>query len=98
MNEVGQETVIDSAGKDIESVSINSLQFNKNCSVLTAKLKTSAGQNNIIVPYNIDTDSDGNIIPEHMFKKMFPNVTNEQLATAKNKHMLLQTHNKTTIT
>ena len=29
MNEVDQETVQDSAGEDIELVSINSLQFNK---------------------------------------------------------------------
>ena len=66
-----QETGQDSAGEDIVSVSINSLQFNKNCFVITAKLKTTAGQNNIIVPYKIDTGSDGNIMLEHMFKYVF---------------------------
>ena len=61
-------------------------------------LKTSVGQNSIIVPYKIDTGSDGNIMPEHIFKKLFPEVTNEQLATTKNKHILLKVYNKATIT
>ena len=51
INEVEQETVQGSVGKDIKSVIINSLQLNENCSVLTIKLKTSAGQNNIMVSY-----------------------------------------------
>ena len=38
MNEVEQETAQENAGDDIESVSINSLQFNK-ITVLTYKLK-----------------------------------------------------------
>ena len=71
MNEMEQETVPDSVDEGIELVSINSLQFNKNCSVLTAKLKTPAGKNNKIVSYKIDTDSNGNIMPEHMFKNCF---------------------------
>ena len=50
------------------------------------------------MPYKIDTGSNGNIMSEHMFKKMFPKVTNEQLAAIKNKHILLKTYNKTTIT
>ena len=98
VNEVEQETFHDNAGEDIEVVSINSVWFNKNCSVLTANLKTYAGQNNIIVPYKIDTGSNGNIMPAHVFRRLFPNVTNEQLAKTKNKHVLLKTYNKTTIT
>ena len=58
MHNVEQETVQNDAVGNIELVSINSIQFNKKHSVLTANLKTSAGQNNIIVPYKIDTGSE----------------------------------------
>ena len=51
-----------------------------------------------MVPYKIDTGSDGNIMPLHMYKKLFPNITNVQLSTTKNKNVLLKTYNKTTIT
>ena len=37
-------------------------------------------------------------MPLHIFKKLFPGVTNEQLAETINKHILLKTYNKTTIT
>ena len=67
MNKVEQETVQDNVREsNIESVSINSIQFNKNHSVLTANLKTSAGQSNIMVPYKTDTGSDGNIMSLHI--------------------------------
>ena len=77
-----QETVPDNDGENnIESVSINSIQFISNNSVLTTKLKTSAGQSKILVPYKNDTGNDGNIMPLHVYKTLFPNATNEQLAT-----------------
>ena len=41
------------------------------------------GQNNILVPYKIDTGSDANIMPEHVFKKLSPKVTDKQLAKTK---------------
>ena len=75
-------------------VSINSVQFNKICSVLTAKLKTSMGQNSIVVLYKIDTGSDGNIMPGCIFKKLFPEVTNKQLAATKNKYIIFKTYSK----
>ena len=51
MNEVVQETAQDSAEESsIDLANINSIHFNKNCLVITAKLKTSAGINNVIVP------------------------------------------------
>ena len=49
VTELEQEAVQDSAEEN--AVSINSIQFNKNCSVLTVNLKMSAGLNNIMVPY-----------------------------------------------
>ena len=72
MHEVEQETVQDNDREiNIESVSINSIQFHKNHSVITAKLKKSAGQSNILVPYKIDTGSDGNIMSLHVYKNYF---------------------------
>ena len=53
----------------------------------------STGQSNIMVPYKIDTGSDGNITSLHVFKKLFPNISNEQLATTKNNKVLLKTYN-----
>ena len=58
MNEVEQETAQDSAEENsIDSVNINSIHFNKNFSLITAKLKMSTGINNVIVPYKVDTCS-----------------------------------------
>ena len=51
-----------------------------------------------MVPYKIDTGSNGNIMPLHMYNKLFPSITNEQLATPKNKNVPLKMYNKTTIT
>ena len=68
MNKVEQETPKDNTRDGIESVGINSIQFNKNHSVLTTNLKMSAVKNNIMVSYKIDTGSDSNIIPLHMYK------------------------------
>ena len=84
MNEVEQEAAQDSAEENsIDSVNINSIHFNKMCSVITANLKTSRGINNVIVPYKVDTGSDGNIRPLHIYKNLFPKLTSEQLAATK---------------
>ena len=79
-----QETIQDCTDEDIELVIINSVPSNKILSILTAKLKTSVGQNSVIVTYKIDTGSEGNIMPENIFKKMFPEVMKEELAATKN--------------
>ena len=50
------------------------------------------------MPYKIDTGSDSNIMPQHIFKKLLPGVTNVQLAETINKHIMLKSYNKTTIT
>ena len=39
------------------------------------------------MPYKVDTGSDGNIISLHLYKKMFPRATKEQLAATKNKNI-----------
>ena len=62
------------------------------------KFKTSVGEDSISVPHKIDIGSNGNIMPLYVFKKLFPGVRNEWLAETINKHILLKTYNKTTIT
>ena len=64
----------DEAEEDIKMASIDSTQFNKNHCVLTANIKTAAGHNKIVVVYKIDTGSDSNIMPFHLYKKLFPNI------------------------
>ena len=98
VNRLGQEIMQENTGEDYEIVSINSEYFNKNCSIVTANLKTLVGKNSMSVPYKIDAESNGNIIPLHIFKKLFSWVTIEWLTQTVNKHMLLKTYNKTTIT
>ena len=97
VNEVGQKDTQEYTEDDLEMVSINSVCFNKCCSVLTAKLKTSVDNNNMIIPYKIDTGSDGNIMLWHIFKKLSPRVTNSQLAETIKRYKL-KTYNKTFIT
>ena len=43
-----------------------------------------------MVPYKVDTGGEGNIMSLQLYKKLFPSVTNEQLATIKNKNILLK--------
>ena len=44
-----------------------------------------------MVVYKIDTGSDGNIMPFYIYKKLFPNITKEQLAKTRNKRITLKT-------
>ena len=39
----------------------------------------SAGQSNIMVLYTIDTGNNGNTMSLHVYRKLFPSITNEQL-------------------
>ena len=66
--------------------------------MLTTKLDTYAGYNNLIKPYKIDTGSDGNIMPWYIFKKLFPRVTEAELIQTIEKHIKLKKYNKTYIT
>ena len=52
----------------------------------------------MIVPYKVDRGNNGNIMPLHIYKKLFPKITTEQLVATKNKNILLKVYNKTTIT
>ena len=54
----------------------------------------SAGINNVRVPYKVDTGIYGNIIPLHIYKKLFARKTNEQLAATKNESIQIKTYKK----
>ena len=57
----------------------------------------SSNQVSVILSYKVDTGSDHNIMPLHLYKKIFPRATKEQLAATKNKNVQPKTYNKTTI-
>ena len=63
----------------IDTVNINAVNFNNKCSVITANLKTSANKVRIVVPHKVDMGSDGKVMPLHVYKKLFPWATKEQL-------------------
>ena len=81
-------------------VNINSINFNSKYSIIAANVKeTSSGQDRIIVPYKVDTDSDGNIMPLHIYQKIFTGATKEYIAATKDENIKLkmqQYNNKTT--
>ena len=62
---------------NINSININSITFNRKCSVITANLNTSSSQATSVAPY-VDSGSDGNSMPFHIFKKIYPSSTKEQ--------------------
>ena len=85
VNEIEHEVTQEDTEDNLERVNINSVCFNKSCSMLTAKLEMFVDNNNMVIPYKIDTGSDGNLMPWYILKKLFPGVTESQLAkTVKN--------------
>ena len=57
----------------IKMVNINSVNFNSNYSTIIANLKISSNMAMIMVPYEVDMGSDGNILLFNIFTKLFPN-------------------------
>ena len=62
------------------------------------ELEMWAGTTNIVIPYKIDTRSEGNIMPLFIFKKLFKNFTDNQPERSIKGHITLRTYNKTKIT
>ena len=75
----------------IKTVNINSVRCNSNHSAILANLKTSSNKVIIMVSYKVDTGSDGNILPFHIYKKLFHNTTVNQLAATKDAKSKLKT-------
>ena len=79
VHELEVEVMQESQDEQIETVSIDSVHLNKNWSVIIAYLDTFTGKNKVKIPYKIDMGSEANIIPLYIFKKLFSNITVEQL-------------------
>ena len=79
MHELQVKMAQDSQAEEIETVSINSIYLNKNRLLITAHLEMQVGKNTVEIPYKIDTCSKGNIMPLYIFKKLFKDMTDEQL-------------------
>ena len=77
-----------SEGK-LETVSIDSVHLNKHWSLLMVELEMQAGDNSIVIPYKKDTRSEGNIMPLFIFKKLFKNITEDQLKKTIKSHIRL---------
>ena len=81
--------------EDIETVSINSIYLNRNQSLITAHLKMQVGKTATEIPYKIDTGSEGNIMPLHIFKKLLKNKPEEQLKGSIKSNIKLKMYNGT---
>ena len=57
-----------------------------------------AGTNNIVFLYKIDMGSKGNIMLWHIFKRLFKNITEDELRKTIKGHIKLRTYNKTVTT
>ena len=79
-------------------MSINSIYLNRNQSLITAHLKMQVGKTTTEIPYKIDTGSEGNIMPLHIFKKLFKNMPEEQLKGSMKSNIKLKVYKSTYIT
>ena len=52
----------------------------------------------MLAKYQVDTGSDGNLLPVESFRKLFPNTTIVQLCNSRDRNVVLQTHNRSSIT
>ena len=57
-----------------DMMNVKSIIFNRKQSIITANLKTSSNQVSIIVPYKVDTGSYGNVMPLHLYKRLFSKI------------------------
>ena len=81
----------------IETVHINSINFNTIHSIIAANLKTSH-KVIITVQYKVDIGSNGNIMSLYINKKLFPRATKEHLAATRNTNIKLKIYKQTIIT
>ena len=92
------EVVPEPNEEDIETVSINSIYLNRNQSLITVHLKMQVSKTATEIPYKIDTGSERNIMPLHIFKKLFKNMPEDQLKGSIKGNIKLKTYNGTYIT
>ena len=83
----------ESQGEDTEIVSINSLYINKNQSSIMAKLEMQMAKTALEIPYKIDTGSEGNIMLLYIFRKLFANISEDQLKRSVKGNIKLKMYN-----
>ena len=87
----------ESQGEDTEVVSINSLYINRKRSLITAKFEMQVGKTVLEIPYKIDMGSEGNLMPLYIFRKLFANMSEEQLKRSVKGNIRLKMYNGTHI-
>ena len=60
---------------NIHTVNINFINSIAKSQGIISKLKTSSYQNSAKISYKVDTDSNSNILPFHLYKSHFPRST-----------------------
>ena len=96
VNTIEKENVCEQK-PSIETVNISSVNFNSNHSSIIVNLKTSSNKATIMVSYQVDMGSNGNIMPFNIFTKLFLSTPMDQLAATKDATKL-RTYNCKTIT
>ena len=97
VNETEVETSQDSKG-EIETVKYWFSSFDQKLVIINGGVRsTCTCPNKIVIPYKIDTGSKGNIMLWHIFKKLFKNITEDELKKIIKGHIKLRTYNKTII-
>ena len=62
-----------------ETVSNNSVYLNRNQLLITVQLEKQVGKTILEAPYKIDTGNEDNLMPLYIFKRVFKNMSVEQL-------------------
>ena len=91
------EVEVSQEGDEIEEVSINLVYLNNEWSLITTDLEMQVSKNTVKIPYNIDTSSEGNLMPLYMFKRLCGHQSIEQLKRSIKNNVKLKTYNGTQI-
>ena len=73
------EVEVSQEDNEIEEVSINSVYLNNKCLLITADLEMQVSKNTVKVLYKIGTDSEGNLMPLYIFKRLCGHQSIKQL-------------------
>ena len=64
------EVQVSQGNNEIEEVSINSVHLNNKWLLITAELEIQVSENTVKIPYNMDTGSEGNLMPLYIFERL----------------------------
>ena len=89
----GVEVEVSQEDNKIEEVSINSVYLNNKQSLITTHLEMHVMKNTVKIPYKIDTGSEGNLMPLHIFERLCGHQSIEQLTRSIKNNIKLKTYN-----